>query len=58
LFIGVALAVKGEAYPKLHALFNEGFALCMQLVGWIMQLAPFGIMALLLKLVLPKTQHY
>ncbi len=51
LFIGVALAIKGETYPKLHALFNEGFALCMQLVGWIMQLAPFGIMALLLKLV-------
>ncbi|MCC6374256.1 MAG: cation:dicarboxylase symporter family transporter, partial [Moraxellaceae bacterium] len=51
LFIGVALAVKGAAYPKLHALFNESFALCMQLVGWIMQLAPFGIMALLLKLV-------
>ena len=51
LFVGIALAIKGEAYPQLHKLFNEGFALCMQLVGWIMQLAPYGIMALLVKLV-------
>jgi len=51
LFVGIALAIKGEAYPHLHKLFNEAFALCMQLVAWIMQLAPIGIMALLVKLV-------
>ena len=33
LFVGIALAIKGEAYPQLHKLFNEGFVLCMQLVG-------------------------
>ena len=26
LFVGIALAIKGEAYPQLHKLFNEGFA--------------------------------
>ena len=51
LFVGIALAIKGEQYPQLQQLFNEAFALCMQLVTWIMQLAPLGIMALLLKLV-------
>ena len=52
LFVGIALAIKGEEYPQLHKLFNESFNLCMQLVAWIMQLAPLGIMALLFKLVL------
>lgn len=52
LFVGIALAIKGQEYPQLHKLFNESFNLCMQLVGWIMQIAPLGIMALLFKLVL------
>ena len=52
LFVGIALAIKGQEYPQLQKLFNESFNLCMQLVGWIMQLAPLGIMALLFKLVL------
>lgn len=52
LFVGIALAIKGQEYPQLHKLFNESFNLCMQMVGWIMQIAPLGIMALLFKLVL------
>lgn len=51
LFVGIAVVQAGERYPTLLKLLEELFALCMHIVGWIMQLAPFGIMALLAKLV-------
>lgn len=51
LFTGVALSSNHERYPQLTRLLEEGFSLTMQLVHWIMQLAPFGILALLMKLV-------
>jgi Na+/H+-dicarboxylate symporter len=51
LFVGIALAAKGERYPQLTTLLEEGFELTMQLVRWVMHLAPYGIMALLTKLV-------
>ncbi len=51
LLVGVAVVQAGERYPTLLKLVEELFALCMHLVGWIMWLAPFGIFALLMKLV-------
>jgi len=51
LFTGIALVVGGTAFAGLQALFEQGLALCMRLVAWIMHLAPFGVAALLFKLV-------
>ncbi|MEZ0232530.1 MAG: dicarboxylate/amino acid:cation symporter [Methylophilaceae bacterium] len=51
LFVGIALVVGGERYRNILALFQEFLELSMRIVGWIMYLAPIGIMALLVKLV-------
>lgn len=51
LFLGIALVVGGERYNNLRQMLQELFELCLQIVGWIMRLAPFGIGALLLRLV-------
>jgi Na+/H+-dicarboxylate symporter len=51
LFVGIALAAQGERFPQTTKLLEEGFELTMTLVRWVMVLAPFGIMALLTKLV-------
>jgi Na+/H+-dicarboxylate symporter len=51
LFTGIAIVSAGERYRHLLALLTELFNLMMQMVGWIMQIAPFGILALLAKLV-------
>lgn len=51
LLTGIALVTGGERYRHLQALLTELFNLMMHLVEWIMQLAPFGICALLAKLV-------
>lgn len=51
LLTGIALVTAGERYRHLQALLTELFNLMMHLVEWIMQLAPFGICALLAKLV-------
>lgn len=51
LFTGIAIVQSGERYRQLHTLLTELFNLMMQMVGWIMYLAPFGILALLAKLV-------
>lgn len=51
LFLGVALVIGGERYRNILALLQEGLELTLLIVGWIMRLAPFGIMALLAKLV-------
>ena len=51
LFMGVALVAGGERYRNVLALLQELFDLTMLIVGWIMRLAPLGIMALLAKLV-------
>ncbi|HEY8118390.1 MAG TPA: dicarboxylate/amino acid:cation symporter [Methylophilaceae bacterium] len=51
LFVGIALVVGGERYRNLLAIFQELFELTMLIVSWIMRLAPFGIMALLAKLI-------
>ncbi|SDK51275.1 Na+/H+-dicarboxylate symporter [Methylophilus rhizosphaerae] len=51
LVLGIALVTASERYPHLLDLFEEGMAVSMQVIGWIMRLAPFGIAALLFKLV-------
>lgn len=51
LILGIALVVGGERYRNLLSLLQEVLELCLMLVNWIMRLAPFGIMALLVKLV-------
>ena len=50
LFLGVALVVGGERYKNILVLLQEFLELVMQMVRWIMMIAPFGIMALLIKL--------
>lgn len=50
LLLGIALVVGGERYANILVLLQEFLELMLMLVGWIMRLAPFGIMALLLKL--------
>lgn len=51
LLSGIALVMGGAQFDDLRGLFEQGLALCMRLVGWIMQLAPLGVGALLFKLV-------
>lgn len=50
LFLGVALVMGGERYRNILQLMQEGLELMLRLVGWIMHLAPLGIMALLAQL--------
>jgi Na+/H+-dicarboxylate symporter len=51
LILGIALVTGGERYRNILNLLKELFEITMQIVGWIMRLAPLGIMALLIKLV-------
>lgn len=51
LLLGVALVMGGERYRNILNLFQEFLDLMMRMVGWVMYLAPFGIFALLIKLV-------
>lgn len=51
LILGIALVVGGERYKNILGLLQEGLELTMRIVGWVMVLAPFGIAALLIKLV-------
>lgn len=51
LFLGIALVAGGERYRNLLNLLQEALELTLRIVGWIMRLAPFGILALLAKLV-------
>lgn len=51
LILGIALVVGGERYRNILNLLQEGQEITLRIVGWIMRLAPLGIMALLTKLV-------
>lgn len=51
LFLGVALVMGGERYKNILVLLQEGFEITMRIVNWVMLLAPYGIAALLIKLV-------
>jgi Na+/H+-dicarboxylate symporter len=50
LVLGIALVVGGERYKNLLLLLKELLELTLLIVGWIMRIAPFGIMALLVNL--------
>jgi Na+/H+-dicarboxylate symporter len=50
LFLGIALVIGGERYKNILTLLQELLEIVMQMVRWIMTIAPFGIMALLIKL--------
>ena len=50
LLLGVALVVGGERYKNLLQLLQELLEIALMLVGWIMRLAPLGIMAWLVSL--------
>ena len=51
LILGIALVMGGERYKNILGLLQEGLEITMRIVGWVMRLAPFGIAALLIKLV-------
>lgn len=51
LIVGIAMVIGGERYRHLLNIMKEAFDLVMMVVGWVMRLAPIGIMALLTKLV-------
>ena len=50
LILGIALVIGGERYKNLLVLLQELLEISMMIVGWIMRLAPLGIMALLINL--------
>lgn len=51
LLFGIALVVGGDRYTNILNLMKELLELILMLVNWIMRLAPFGIMALLIQLI-------
>jgi Na+/H+-dicarboxylate symporter len=51
LFVGVALVVGGERFRNILTVLREFYEITMEIVRWILYLAPFGIMALLIQLV-------
>jgi Na+/H+-dicarboxylate symporter len=51
LFLGIALVMGGDRYKNILVLLEEGLQVTMRIVNWIMWLAPYGIAALLIKLV-------
>lgn len=51
LMLGIALIMGGERYQHMLTLLEEALEIIMRIVGWVMRLAPFGIAALLIKLV-------
>jgi Na+/H+-dicarboxylate symporter len=50
LILGIALVIGGERFKNLLALLQELLEISLMIVGWIMRLAPLGIMALLINL--------
>lgn len=51
VILGIALIAVGEKARNLQGLLNDFFEIIMRIVGWIMQLAPFGVAGLIAKLV-------
>jgi Na+/H+-dicarboxylate symporter len=51
IFLGIALVVGGERYKNILGLLQEALDITMQIVSWVMRLAPYGIAALLIKLI-------
>ena len=50
LILGIALVVGGDRFRNIIGLMEELLDLTLMVVGWIMWLAPLGIMALLIRL--------
>jgi Na+/H+-dicarboxylate symporter len=50
MFVGVAIVVGGNRYKNILQIMQEGLELILRMVGWIMRLSPYGIAALLAKL--------
>ena len=51
LLVGVALVKGGEKFITVRKLSQQFFDIMMLMIGWVMKLAPFGIFALLAKLI-------
>ena len=51
IILGIALIVAQERTKSIQNILNEGFEIMMQIVGWIMWIAPYGIAGLIAKLV-------
>jgi Na+/H+-dicarboxylate symporter len=51
LVLGIALVMGGERFNNIRSLLQEVLEITMLIVGWVMRLAPLGIMALLVKLI-------
>ncbi|MCU4413849.1 dicarboxylate/amino acid:cation symporter [Acinetobacter sp. WU_MDCI_Axc73] len=51
LFVGAALIKGGDRFQSVRVLSLQFFDIMMMLVGWVMKLAPLGILALLAKLI-------
>lgn len=51
LVLGIALVMGGDRFKHVRTLLQEALDVTMLIVGWIMRLAPLGIMALLIQLV-------
>jgi len=51
LILGIALVMGGKRFNNIRTLLQEALEITMLIVGWVMRLAPLGIMALLIKLV-------
>lgn len=51
IFMGVALVAGGARYATLLTIMQEFLDLLLRIIGWIMGLAPLGILALLIRLV-------
>lgn len=51
IFVGVALVAGGQRYETILQLMQELLDMLLRIIGWIMWLAPLGIMALLIRLV-------
>jgi Na+/H+-dicarboxylate symporter len=50
LLLGIALVLGGERYRNILLLMQEGLEIMLHMVSWIMRLAPYGVTALLAKL--------
>lgn len=51
LLLGIALVIGGDRFKHVRTILQEALDVAMLIVGWIMRLAPLGIMALLIQLV-------
>ncbi|MDP3087980.1 MAG: dicarboxylate/amino acid:cation symporter [Methylotenera sp.] len=51
LILGIVLVMGGERYKIILSILQEGLEITIHIVGWVMCIAPLGIMALLIKLV-------